>query len=130
MRPSYEDEDPESRESKNTLPSVSFNLPSVIAPSNSGSSTEDNHIVLGDGFYGLRVQFFVKDYLKANERLQNKVPEVIKSGRLRFERNKLSAVTGVEEQDCYTYELNEKVTFKINQRLWKTSHCVRRHDLS
>ncbi len=72
VRPSYEDEDPESRESKNTLPSVSFNLPSVIAPSNSGSSTEDNHIVLGDGFYGLRVQFFVKDYLKANERLQIK----------------------------------------------------------
>ncbi|MDF4861910.1 OmpA family protein, partial [Vibrio parahaemolyticus] len=68
--------------------------------------------VVGDGFYGLRVQFFVKDYLKANERLQNEVPEVIKSGRLRFERNKSSAVTGVEEQGCYTYELNEKVTFK------------------
>ncbi len=111
-QPSYNDENRESQAYKNTLPSVVFNLPSVIEPSSSGSSTEDNHIVLGDGFYGLRVQFFVKDYLKANERLQNKVPEVIQSGRLRFERNKSSAVTGVADQDCYTYELNEKVTFK------------------
>ncbi|EHV5550824.1 OmpA family protein [Vibrio vulnificus] len=111
-QPSYNDENRESQAYKNTMPSVVFNLPSVIEPSNSGSSTEDNHIVLGDGFYGLRVQFFVKDYLKANERLQNEVPEVIKSGRLRFERNKSSEVTGVADQDCYTYELNEKVTFK------------------
>ncbi|HAS8569256.1 TPA: OmpA family protein [Vibrio vulnificus] len=111
-QPSYNDENRESQAYKNTMPSVVFNLPSVIEPSNSGSSTEDNHIVLGDGFYGLRVQFFVKDYLKANEHLQNEVPEVIKSGRLRFERNKSSEVTGVADQDCYTYELNEKVTFK------------------
>ncbi|ELK5320399.1 OmpA family protein [Vibrio vulnificus] len=112
VRPFYVDEDQESQEFNDTLPSVSFNLPSVIEPSNSDSTSEDNHIVLGDGFYGLRIQFFVKDYLKENKRLQNKFPEVIQSGRLRFERNKSSAVTGVADQDCYTYELNEKVTFK------------------
>ncbi|MFH4828268.1 OmpA family protein [Vibrio diabolicus] len=112
VRPFYVDEDQESQEFNDTLPSVSFNLPSVIEPSNSDSTSKDNHIVLGDGFYGLRIQFFVKDYLKENKRLQNKFPEVIQSGRLRFERNKSSAVTGVTDQDCYTYELNEKVTFK------------------
>jgi hypothetical protein len=111
-QPFYDDEDQESQEFNDTLPSVSFNLPSVIEPANSESTSEDDHIVLGDGFYGLRVQFFVQDYLKENKRLQNKFPEVIQSGRLRFERNKLSAVTGVADQDCYTYELNEKVTFK------------------
>ncbi|NVD06223.1 OmpA family protein [Vibrio sp. JPW-9-11-11] len=111
-QPTFDDENRGSQAYKNTLPSVTINLPSVIKPAKSVSSTEDNHIVLADGFYGLRVQFFVKDYLKANERLQNEVPEVIKSGRLQFERNKSSAVTGVADQDCYTYELNEKVTFK------------------
>ncbi|WP_286303299.1 OmpA family protein [Vibrio apostichopi] len=111
-QPTFDDENRESQAYKNTLPSVTINLPSVVEPAKSESSTEDNHIVLGDGFYGLRIQFYVQDYLTANEHLKNKVPEVIKSGRLRFERNKSSEVTGVADQDCYTYELNEKVTFK------------------
>ena len=110
--PFYVGEDRSSEDFNNTLPSVTFNLPSVIDKSMVDSLNDEQEFVVGDGFYGLRVQFFVKDYLKANERLQNKVPEVIKSGRLRFERNKSSAVTGVADQDCYTYELNEKVTFK------------------
>ncbi|MEF1307470.1 hypothetical protein QTO17_37045, partial [Vibrio owensii] len=46
-RPFYEGEDQESQEFNDTLPSVSFNLPSVIEPSNSDSTSEDNHIVLG-----------------------------------------------------------------------------------
>ncbi|MCV5232198.1 hypothetical protein OFC56_34090, partial [Escherichia coli] len=73
--PFYVGEDRSSEDFNNTLPSVTFNLPSVVDKSMVVSLNDEQEFVVGDGFYGLRVQFFVKDYLKANERLQNEVPE-------------------------------------------------------
>ncbi|WP_237359117.1 OmpA family protein [Vibrio azureus] len=111
-QPFHDKEDRNSESYVGTLPSATMHLPTAFDNRSLKNLARGRKLIVKDGYYILRVQFYIDDYFNENKKLNDKIPEAIQSGRLKFEQNQTSPLTNKENQDVYTYELNEKVTFK------------------
>ncbi|MGL6258106.1 OmpA family protein [Vibrio sp. WXL210] len=109
-KPEFVGEEYESDLYQATLPSVVFNLPPVLEKDADGEAIDP--VVLEDGHLLLRVKFWSLEYLELNKPL-TEIPQSILSGQLKLETNlKRDGDRNNQEQNVYSYELYEKLTFK------------------